>query len=93
MNIATKNAVQNPESLNPFTIFATSIIMSALSANAKKPSEMRVSGKVSQNKIGLMSALTRPSNNADTSSAEWLLNLSPLKIKLATHKDKLMMPQ
>lgn len=61
-----KNAVQNPEILNPGTSADTRSIISALITSKKIPKVTSVSGIVRMTIIGLMTALARPNNNADT---------------------------
>lgn len=61
-----KNAVQNPEILNPGTSADTRSIISALITSKKSPKVTSVSGIVRMTIIGLMTALARPNNNADT---------------------------
>jgi|GEM_PF-6586439 len=59
-----KNAVQNPEILNPGTSTDTRSIMSALMTSKKSPKVINVSGIVRTMMIGLMTALVKPNNNA-----------------------------
>ncbi len=62
-----KNAVQNPEILNPGTSAETRSIISALITSKKSPKVISVSGIVRTTIIGLMTALAKPNNSADKS--------------------------
>ena len=77
MKMLAKNAVQNPDTLNPDTTEDTSNIIIALITSRKKPKVKIVSGMVSKITIGLMIALARPSSNADMSRDCLLENEMP----------------
>ena len=75
-----KKAVQNPESLKPWTSLATSIIISALTTKTNNPNVTMVSGNVRISRIGRSTALTKPNTSAEMSKDYLLENLIPLKI-------------
>ncbi|BBJ22437.1 hypothetical protein W01_03640 [Candidatus Nitrotoga sp. AM1P] len=66
MKILAKNAVQNPDTLKPGTTDDTRSIISALITSRKKPKVISVNGMVSNMTTGLMTALAKPSNSAET---------------------------
>lgn len=72
-----KNAVQNPEILNPGTSDDTRSIISALITNKKNPNEMSVNGIVKMMTMGLITALAKPSSSADTNNDFLLENEMP----------------
>ncbi len=72
-----KNAVQNPEILNPGTSADTRSIISALMTSKKSPKVISVNGIVRMIMIGLMTALAKPSNNADNNRDFLLANEIP----------------
>ncbi len=72
-----KNAVQNPEILNPGTSADTRSIISALMTSKKSPKVISVNGIVRMMMIGLMTALAKPSNNADRNRDFLLANEIP----------------
>ena len=72
-----KNAVQNPDTRKPGTSVDTNSIMSALMTSKKSPNVMRVKGMVRIITIGLITALAKPSNNADRKSDFLLVNEIP----------------
>jgi hypothetical protein len=72
-----KNAVQNPEILNPGTSADTRSIISALMTSKKSPKVISVYGIVRMMMIGLMTALAKPSNNADRNRDFLLANEIP----------------
>ncbi len=90
---AGKNAVQNPDTLNPGTADETISIISALITSRKKPKVTTVSGMVRKMMIGRMNALARPSRSAAMLSAPLLANLMPWKMKLATQSDSAVIPR
>jgi len=65
MKMLAKNAVQNPDILNPGISDETRSIINALITNRKNPNVMSVSGMVNKITTGLMIALAMPSNNAE----------------------------
>lgn len=65
IKILAKNAVQNPDTLKPFTTEDTRSIISALITSRKNPKVKIVSGIVSKMTTGLMIALAKPSSSAD----------------------------
>lgn len=88
-----KNAVQNPEILNPGTSDDTRSIMSALITSKKNPNVMSVSGIVKTITMGLITALAKPNSSAETNKDFLLVNEMPWNIKPASHRDKAVMPQ
>lgn len=72
-----KNAVQNPEILNPGTSDDTRSIISAFITNKKKPNVTSVNGIVKMMTIGLMTALAKPSSSADMNKDFLLANEMP----------------
>jgi len=66
IKMLAKNAVQNPDTLKPGTRDDTRSIISALITSRKKPKVISVKGMVSNMTTGRMTALAKPSNNADT---------------------------
>lgn len=93
MKMPAKNAVQNPETLNPETIDDTRSNISALITSRKKPKVTRVSGMVSTMTIGRMTALASPSRSAAINSDCLVENVMPLNTMLAAHSDSAVMPQ
>ena len=77
IKILAKNAVQNPDTLKPFTTEDTRSIISALITSRKNPKVKIVSGIVRKITIGLIMALAKPSSKADTNSAPLLENEIP----------------
>jgi hypothetical protein len=77
MTILAKNAVQNPEILNPGTIVDTRSSISALITSRKNPKLISVSGIVRMMMTGLMTALAKPHSSADRSSDFLLVNEIP----------------
>ena len=65
MKMLAKNAVQNPDTLNPDTIDDTKSIINALITNRNNPKVKIVNGIVSQITMGLMIALASPSKSAE----------------------------
>jgi hypothetical protein len=88
-----KNAVQNPDTRKPGTSVDTSSIMSALMTSKKSPNVMRVKGMVRTITTGLITALAKPSSNADRKSDFLLVKEIPWKTRLTTHRDKAVIPQ
>ena len=88
-----KNAVQNPEILNPGTSDDTRSIISALITSRKNPNVMSVNGIVKMITTGLITALAKPNSSADTNKDFLLVNEMPWNIKPASHKDRAVMPQ
>ena len=72
-----KNAVQNPEILNPGTSADTRSIIRALMTSKKSPKVISVNGIVRMMMIGLMTALAKPNNNADRNRDFLLANEIP----------------
>ena len=72
-----KNAVQNPEILNPGTSADTRSIIRALMTSKKSPKVISVNGIVRMMMIGLMTALAKPNNNADRNRDFLLANEMP----------------
>lgn len=66
MKMLAKNAVQNPDTLKPGTRDDTRSIIRALITSRKKPKVTSVKGMVNNMTTGLMIALAKPSNSADT---------------------------
>ena len=93
MNMLAKNAVQNPETENPRTKYATINIINALMTSRNKPKLNSVKGKVSRTSTGLTMALANPNSKAATTSDAVSLKRMPLKTKLATHSDNEVVPQ
>lgn len=93
MKILAKNAVQNPDTLKPGTIDDTRSIISALITSRKKPKVMSVNGMVSNMTTGLMTALAKPSNSADTNKDFLLEKEMPWNMKPATHSESAVTPQ
>jgi hypothetical protein len=67
--------------------------MSALMISKKSPNVMRVKGMVRTITTGLITALAKPSSNADRKSDFLLVNEIPWKTRLTTHRDKAVIPQ
>lgn len=61
--------------------------------NKKSPNVMRVNGMVRTITTGLITALAKPSSNADRKSDFLLVNEIPWKTRLTTHRDKAVIPQ
>ena len=93
MKILAKNAVQNPETLNPDTMDETRSIIRALITSRKNPKVTMVSGMVSRMTNGRMTALASPSSSAAVVSAALLENVMPWNTKLATHNDQAVIPK
>ena len=72
-----KNAVQNPDILNPGTSTDTRSIIRALMTSKKSPKVISVNGIVRMMMIGLITALAKPSNNADRNRDFLLANEIP----------------
>lgn len=72
-----KNAVQNPEILNPGTRVDTRSIISALITSKKNPNVMSVNGIVKMITIGLITALAKPNSRAETNRDFLLVNEMP----------------
>ena len=89
----TKNAVQNPDTLNPRTSHATSSIMSAFITRMKSPNVMSVNGRVSKIRIGRMIAFANPNSSAETIKDDLLSNEMPRKTWLATQSESARIAQ
>ena len=72
-----KNAVQNPDTLKPFTTEDTKSIINALITSRKNPKVKIVRGMVSKITMGLMIALAKPSSKAETNRAPLVENEIP----------------
>lgn len=92
MNMLAKKAVQNPEILKPRTRDDTINNSSALITKMNNPSVTNVSGSVRITSSGLMIALENPSSSAETIRDDLLEKRMPLKTRLATHREKDVMP-
>lgn len=93
MKMLAKNAVQNPDTLNPGTKNDTSSIINALITRRKKPKVINVNGMVSRITIGLMTALAKPRSSADNSKDCLLEKEIPWNRMLATHSESAVIPQ
>ena len=72
-----KNAVQNPEILNPGTSADTRSIIRALITSKKSPNVISVKGIVKMITIGRITALAKPNSSADTNKDFLLVNEMP----------------
>jgi len=77
IKMLAKKAVQNPDTLKPFTTEETRSIMSALITSRKNPKVKIVRGIVRNITTGRIIALAKPSSKADTNRAPLLENEIP----------------
>ena len=62
------------------------------SGSRKKPRVSKVSGRVSNTSKGQSTALAKPRSSAETIRLDVLAKRMPLKTRLATHKERAVMP-